>query len=82
MRGFKSSALRGNVVDLAVGVVAAQRWRDSRLAGADIISPILGAVSARVDFRKNLFVVYRTKLPATSLARPRSRAAVLADGSS
>ena len=53
---FKKFALRGNVVDLAVGVIigAAFGLIVSSMVG-DIIMPIIGAVTGGLDFLKLLF---------------------------
>jgi large conductance mechanosensitive channel len=54
---FKQFALRGNVVDLAVGVIIGGAFGKivESLVG-DVIMPMLSAVLGRVDF-SNLFVV-------------------------
>lgn len=54
---FKEFALKGNVVDLAVGVIiggAFGKIVDSMVG--DIIMPIMGAVVGKIDF-SNLYVV-------------------------
>ncbi|MFA9441374.1 large conductance mechanosensitive channel protein MscL [Uliginosibacterium sp. sgz301328] len=54
---FKEFALKGNVVDLAVGVIiggAFGKIVDSMVR--DIIMPIIGAVIGKIDF-SNLFIV-------------------------
>ncbi|GAA5165465.1 large conductance mechanosensitive channel protein MscL [Viridibacterium curvum] len=54
---FKEFALKGNVVDLAVGVIiggAFGKIVDSMVG--DVIMPIVGAVVGKIDF-SNLFIV-------------------------
>ena len=81
---FKQFALRGNVVDLAVGVIIGGAFGKivESLVG-DVIMPMLSAVLGRVDF-SNLFVVLGT-VPAgvgTSLeALRKAGVPVLAYGS-
>ena len=57
---FKQFALRGNVVDLAVGVIIGGAFGKivESLVG-DVIMPMLSAVLGRVDF-SNLFIVLGT----------------------
>ena len=57
LQEFKQFALRGNVVDLAVGVIIGGAFGKivESLVG-DIIMPLLSAVLGRVDF-SNLFIV-------------------------
>src|SRR5215471_17644207 len=70
---FKKFALRGNAVDLAIGVIV------TSLVG-DIMSPIIGAVTGGFDF-SNYFLPLSSKVTATSLAEARKQGAVLAWGS-
>ena len=70
---FKQFALRGNVVDLAIGVIigaAFGRIVDSLVS--DIFMPIIGAVTGGLDF-SNYFVPLSSNVTATALdqARPR-----------
>lgn len=57
LQEFKQFALRGNVVDLAVGVIIGGAFGKivESLVG-DVIMPLLSAVLGRVDF-SNLFIV-------------------------
>ena len=57
LQEFKQFALRGNVVDLAVGVIIGGAFGKivESLVG-DVIMPMLSAVLGRVDF-SNLFIV-------------------------
>ena len=77
---FKKFALRGNVVDLAVGVIIGVAFNNivQSLVG-DIIMPIIGAVTGGLDF-SNYFVPLSAKVTATSLAEAKKQGAVLAWG--
>jgi|SRR5215813_3376210 len=77
---FKKFALKGNVVDLAIGVVigaAFGRIVDS-LVG-DIFMPIIGAVTGGLDF-SNYFVRLSSAVTADSLAEAKKQGAVLGWG--
>jgi large conductance mechanosensitive channel len=77
---FKKFALKGNVVDLAIGVVigaAFGRIVDS-LVG-DIFMPIIGAITGGLDF-SNYFVRLSSSVNADSLAEAKKQGAVLAWG--
>jgi large conductance mechanosensitive channel len=78
---FKKFALRGNAVDLAIGVVIGAAFGAivNSLVG-DIMSPIIGAVTGGFDF-SNYFLPLSSKVTATSLAEARKQGAVLAWGS-
>ena len=57
MKEFKEFAVKGNVIDLAVGVIigaAFSKIVDSIVG--DLIMPIVGAIIGKVDF-SNLFIV-------------------------
>src|ERR1700747_427787 len=77
---FKKFAMRGNVVDLAVGVIIGAAFGAivSSLVG-DIIMPAIGAVTGGLDF-SNYFVPLSSKVTATSLAEAKKQGAVLAWG--
>lgn len=55
---FKSFAMRGNVIDLAVGVVIGAAFGTivTSLVG-DVIMPVIGQLTAGVDFSKAAFVL-------------------------
>jgi large conductance mechanosensitive channel len=60
---FKEFALRGNVIDLAVGVIiggAFGRIVDSLVK--DLVMPIVGAIFGGLDF-SNYFIVLSSKVP-------------------
>ncbi len=80
LEDFKKFALRGNVVDLAVGVIIGVAFNNivQSLVG-DIIMPIIGAVTGGLDF-SNYFVPLSSKVNAASLADAKKQGAVLAWG--
>jgi large conductance mechanosensitive channel len=77
---FKKFTLRGNVVDLAVGVIIGVAFNNivQSLVG-DIIMPIIGAVTGGLDF-SNYFLALSSKVTAASLADAKKQGAVLAWG--
>jgi large conductance mechanosensitive channel len=78
---FKKFAMRGNVVDLAVGVVIGAAFGAivNSLVG-DIVMPIIGAISpGGLDFT-NYFVPLSSKVTATTLVEAKKQGAVLAWG--
>jgi large conductance mechanosensitive channel len=78
---FKKFALRGNVVDLAVGVIIGAAFGAivSSLV-SDIIMPIIGAITGGLDF-SNYFLPLSSKVTAASLLEAKKQGAVLAYGS-
>jgi large conductance mechanosensitive channel len=77
---FKKFAMRGNVVDLAVGVIIGAAFGGivNSLVG-DIIMPVVGAVTGGLDF-SNHFVPLSKSVTATALADAKKQGAVLAWG--
>ena len=78
---FKKFALRGNAVDLAIGVIIGAAFGAivNSIVG-DIFTPIIGAVTGGLDF-SNHFLPLSSKVTADSLAEARKQGAVLAWGS-
>jgi large conductance mechanosensitive channel len=78
---FKKFALRGNAVDLAIGVIIGAAFGAivNSIVG-DIFTPIVGAVTGGLDF-SNHFLPLSSKVTADSLAEARKQGAVLAWGS-
>ncbi|EIM28713.1 large conductance mechanosensitive channel protein MscL [Microvirga lotononidis] len=77
---FKQFALRGNVIDLAIGIIigaAFGRIVDS-LVG-DIFMPIIGAVTGGLDF-SNYFTALSGNVTAGSLDEAKKQGAVLGWG--
>jgi large conductance mechanosensitive channel len=77
---FKKFAMRGNVVDLAVGVIIGAAFGAivSSLVG-DIIMPVIGAITGGLDF-SNWFLPLSAKITAGTLAEAKKQGAVLAWG--
>ncbi len=80
LKEFKEFAFKGNVLDLAVGVIIAGAFGliVSSLVN-DIIMPIVGAVSGGLDF-SNMFAPLASGVTATTLAVAKEQGAVLAYG--
>lgn len=78
---FKKFALRGNVVDLAVGVIIGAAFGGivNSLVN-DVIMPLIGAVTGGLDF-SNYFIPLSDKVTAASLVEAKKQGAVLAWGS-
>jgi large conductance mechanosensitive channel len=80
LEDFKKFALRGNVVDLAIGVIIGAAFGAIvNSLVADIIMPVIGAVTGGLDF-SNYFTPLSAKVTATSLADAKKQGAVLAWG--
>jgi large conductance mechanosensitive channel len=81
LQEFKKFAMRGNVVDLAVGVVIGAAFGAivNSLVG-DLIMPIISAVTGGLDF-SNYFVPLSAKVTAAALGDAKKQGAVLAWGS-
>jgi large conductance mechanosensitive channel len=77
---FKKFALRGNVVDLAIGVIIGAAFSGivNSLVG-DVIMPMIGAVTGGIDF-SNYYLPLSSKVTATSLVEAKKQGAVLAWG--
>jgi large conductance mechanosensitive channel len=77
---FKKFALRGNVVDLAVGVIIGAAFGAivSSMVG-DVIMPLIGAVTGGLDF-SNYFLPLSSKVTAGTLVEAKKQGAVLAYG--
>ena len=77
---FKKFALRGNVVDLAVGVIIGAAFGAivNSLVG-DVIMPVIGAVTGGLDF-SNYFLPLSSKVTAATLVEAKKQGAVLAWG--
>ena len=77
---FKKFALRGNVVDLAVGVIIGAAFTGivNSLVG-DMITPLLGAATGGLDF-SNYFIPLSDTVAASTLVEAKKQGAVLAYG--
>ena len=80
LKEFREFAMKGNVVDLAVGVIIGAAFGAivSSLVG-DIIMPIIGAITGGLDF-SNYFTGLSKAVTATNLADAKKQGAVLAWG--
>ena len=80
LEDFKKFALRGNVVDLAIGVIIGAAFGAIvNSLVADIIMPVVGAVSGGIDF-SNYFLPLSAKVTATTLMEAKKQGAVVAWG--
>jgi large conductance mechanosensitive channel len=78
---FKAFIARGNVMDLAVGVIIGGAFGGIvQSLVNDIIMPIVGAIIGGLDFSSH-FIPLSSKVTADSLAAARAQGAVLAYGS-
>jgi len=77
---FKKFAMRGSVVDLAVGVIIGAAFGAivNSLVN-DIVMPLVGAITGGLDF-SNYFIPLSAKVTATSLVDAKKQGAVLAWG--
>jgi large conductance mechanosensitive channel len=80
LKEFREFALKGNVVDLAVGVIIGAAFGSivSSLVG-DIIMPSVGAITGGLDF-SNYFTPLSKAVSAGNLADAKKQGAVLAWG--
>ena len=80
LEDFKKFVLRGNVVDLAVGVIIGAAFGAivNSLVG-DVIMPIIGAITGGLDF-SNYFLPLSSKVTASTLAEAKKQGAVFAYG--
>ncbi len=79
MEEFKKFALKGNVVDLAIGVIIGAAFgKIVESLVADIIMPIFGAIGG-LDF-SNYFLKLSSAVTATSLVDAKKQGAVIAYG--
>lgn len=80
LKEFKEFAVRGNVVDLAVGVIIGAAFGNivTSLVG-DVFMPVIGAVTGGLDF-SNHFIPLAKTVTAENLADAKKQGAVLAYG--
>ena len=81
IKEFKEFAIKGNVIDLAVGVIIGAAFKtiiDSVIA--DLVMPVVASIIGSPDF-SNLYVPLKGNIPAgTSLAEARKLGPVFAYG--
>ena len=77
---FKKFAMRGNVVDLAVGVIIGAAFGAVvNSLVADVVMPLIGSVTGGLDF-SNYFLPLSGKVTASALVDAKKQGAVLAWG--
>ena len=78
---FRDFALKGNVLDLAIGVIIGAAFGAivNSLVG-DILTPAIGAITGGLDF-SNYFTPLAKSVTASNLADAKKQGAVLAWGS-
>jgi large conductance mechanosensitive channel len=81
LQEFKDFAMKGNVVDLAVGVIIGGAFgKIVESMVADIIMPIIGAIFGNIDF-SNLYASLGAKVaPGTGYADAKKAGAILGYG--
>jgi large conductance mechanosensitive channel len=80
LKEFREFAMKGNVVDLAVGIIIGVAFSAivNSLVG-DIIMPIIGAATGGLDF-SNYFLPLAKSVDASNLADAKKQGAVLGYG--
>jgi len=83
LKEFKEFIAKGNVMDLAVGVIIGAAFAAIvKSLTDDVIMPVIGAIFGSVDFSNNYIVLAGEVAPGTSLADAQKAGAnVLAWGS-
>ena len=80
LKEFRAFVSRGNVVDLAVGVIIGAAFgKIVTSLVSDIIMPLIGAATGGLDF-SNYYVPLSSKVTAASLADAKKQGAVFAWG--
>jgi large conductance mechanosensitive channel len=80
LKEFREFAMKGNVVDLAVGVIIGAAFGSIVISlVGDIIMPIVGAITGGLDF-SNYFTPLSKSVTASNLADAKKQGAVLAWG--
>ena len=81
LKEFREFAVKGNVMDLAIGVIIGTAFGNivSSLVG-NIFMPVIGAVTGGLDF-SNHFIPLSSAVTADNLVDAKKQGAVLAYGS-
>jgi large conductance mechanosensitive channel len=80
LKEFKEFAIRGNVADLAVGVIIGAAFNNIvQSTVGDLFMPLISAVTGGLDF-SNYFLPLSPRVTASSLAEAKKEGAVLAWG--
>lgn len=78
---FKTFAFKGNVIDLAVGVIIGAAFgKIVTSVVEDLVMPIIGWLIGDIDFSNLFFTFGNDAVTATSLAEAKKQGAVLAYG--
>ena len=81
LKEFREFAMKGNVLDLAIGVIIGGAFGTIVSSMVDdIMMPIIGAIFGGLDF-SNYFLGLSSSVTASTLAAAREQGAVLAYGS-
>lgn len=81
LKEFKEFALKGNVMDLAIGVIIGAAFSGIvKSLVDDIIMPVIGAITGGIDF-SNYFIGLASGVDAPTLDAAKDQGAVLAYGS-
>ncbi len=81
LKEFKEFALKGNVMDLAIGVIIGAAFSGIvKSLVDDVIMPIIGAITGGIDF-SNYFIGLAPAVDAQTLDAAKEQGAVLAYGS-
>ena len=81
LKEFKEFAMKGSVLDLAVGVIIGVAFGSIvKSAVSDILMPIIGALFGGLDFT-NYFIGLSSAVNADTLDKAKEQGAVLAYGS-
>ena len=80
LKQFRDFAMKGNVVDLAIGVIIGAAFGKivESMVG-DILMPLIGAITGGLDFT-NYFTPLSLKIKADTLIEAKKQGAVLAWG--
>jgi large conductance mechanosensitive channel len=80
LKEFKEFALKGNVIDLAIGVIIGVAFNNIvNSVVADLFMPVIGAATGGLDF-SNYFIALSGNVTADSLEEARKQGAVFAYG--
>lgn len=80
LKEFREFAIRGNVADLAVGVIIGAAFNNIvQSTVGDIFMPLISSVTGGLDF-SNYFVPLSPRITASTLAEAKQQGAVLAWG--
>lgn len=80
LKEFREFAIRGNVADLAVGVIIGAAFNNIvQSTVGDLFMPVISAITGGLDF-SNYFISLSPKVTASTLAEAKKEGAVLAWG--